>query len=71
MPRLTDQEIFARIQKAMQAQPAQRGASSQTMESLMQKARERRGLPPTPRGEPSGRALATGGATPGRKLRGM
>ena len=61
MPRLTDQEIFARIQKAMQAQPAQRGASSQTMETLLQKARERRapeqkarGLP---RAEPSGRAF--------------
>jgi len=43
MPRLSNEQINDRVRAAMTpVQPTQRGASQQTMETLLQKARERR-----------------------------
>jgi len=57
MPRLTDEMIFARIRKAMmpQAEPTGQGASPQALDSLIQKAKAKRGETPIP----------------GRKVRGL
>jgi len=47
MPKLSDAQIFARIQKAMQPPAqAQQGFAPQTMEALIQKAKAKRGAAP-------------------------
>lgn len=48
MPKLTDQMIFARIQQAMQpqAQPVAGKVSPTTMDSIIEKAKAKRGATP-------------------------
>ena len=48
MPRLSNEQINARVRAAMTAliQPAQQGLAPNTMDSLMQKAKQKRGAMP-------------------------